>query len=191
MANQKVGPVISAFVSAYTAYTVFFFCICNGTSDTFYAVSIWRPLSYSTPDIVAKVNRMVGDRRTEKVKLLAHVQVLDIPHQFYQYCRDGSWWRHQVEIQLFGFTSISSGVITRWAWVSVQFLSILKNSLLHYVYPCQRFSTGNTLEDYNPQSKCQQSFPLILITKKGVNLSSCVLVKPTRLLSIIICLFKR
>jgi hypothetical protein len=20
----------------------------------------------------------------------------------------------------------------------------------HYVYPCQRFSTGNTLEDYNP-----------------------------------------
>jgi hypothetical protein len=37
----------------------------------------------------------------------------------------------------------------------------------------------------------QQSFPLILITKKGVNLSSCVLAKPNQLLSIIICLFKR
>jgi hypothetical protein len=24
------------------------------------------------------------------------------------------------------------------------------NPLLHYVYPCQRFSSGNTLEDYNP-----------------------------------------
>jgi hypothetical protein len=22
--------------------------------------------------------------------------------------------------------------------------------VMHYVYPCQRFSTGNTLEDYNP-----------------------------------------
>jgi hypothetical protein len=32
---------------------------------------------------------------------------------------------------------------------------------------------------------------LILITKKGVNLSSCVLAKPKQLLSIIICLFKR
>jgi hypothetical protein len=42
----------------------------------------------------------------------------------------------------------------------------------HYVYPCQRFSSGNTLEDYNPESKCQQSFPLILITKKDVNLIS-------------------
>jgi hypothetical protein len=21
---------------------------------------------------------------------------------------------------------------------------------MHYVYPCQRFSTGNTIEDYNP-----------------------------------------
>jgi hypothetical protein len=61
----------------------------------------------------------------------------------------------------------------------------------HYVYPCQRFSSGNTLEDYNPQSKCQQSFPLILITTKGVNLSSCVLAKPKQLLSIIVCLFKR
>jgi hypothetical protein len=41
----------------------------------------------------------------------------------------------------------------------------------------------------NPTVK---SFPyLILITKKGVNLSSCVLAKPKQLLSIIICLFKR
>jgi hypothetical protein len=37
----------------------------------------------------------------------------------------------------------------------------------------------------NPNVK---SFPLILKTKKGVNLSSCVLAKPKRLLSIIICL---
>jgi hypothetical protein len=32
---------------------------------------------------------------------------------------------------------------------------------------------------------------LILITKKGVNLSSCVLAKPNQLLSIMICLVKR
>jgi hypothetical protein len=82
-----------------------------------------------------------------------------------------------------------------WLWC---ILHVLLNLCLrkvfhikHYVYPCQRFSTRNTLEDYNPQSKCQQSFPLILITKKGVNLSSCVLAKPGQLLSIIICLFKR
>jgi hypothetical protein len=24
------------------------------------------------------------------------------------------------------------------------------NLKAHYVYPCQRFSSGNTLEDYNP-----------------------------------------
>jgi hypothetical protein len=40
----------------------------------------------------------------------------------------------------------------------------------------------------NPNVK---SFPLILITKTGVNLSSCVLAKPNQRLSIIICLFKR
>jgi hypothetical protein len=42
-----------------------------------------------------------------------------------------------------------------------------------------------------PNPNVQQSFPLILITKKSVNLSSCVLAKPNQLLSIIICLFKR
>jgi hypothetical protein len=25
-----------------------------------------------------------------------------------------------------------------------------KLTVVHYVYPCQRFSAGNTLEDYNP-----------------------------------------
>jgi hypothetical protein len=33
--------------------------------------------------------------------------------------------------------------------------------------------------------------PLIFRTKKGVNLSSCVVAKPKQLLSMIICLFKR
>jgi hypothetical protein len=42
-----------------------------------------------------------------------------------------------------------------------------------------------------PNPNVNKSFPLILITKKGVNLSSCVLAKPNQLLSIIICLSKR
>jgi hypothetical protein len=42
-----------------------------------------------------------------------------------------------------------------------------------------------------PNPNVNSRSPLILITKKSVNLSSCVLAKPNQLLSIIICLFKR
>jgi hypothetical protein len=50
-------------------------------------------------------------------------------------------------------------VASAWIWPMTNFCLIFlvgigssrKNKTgTHYVYPCQRFSTGNTLDDYNP-----------------------------------------
>jgi hypothetical protein len=47
--------------------------------------------------------------------------------------------------------SVNSHLIRDILWGLYSCVWVPMNSRgLHYVYPCQRFSTGNTLEDYNP-----------------------------------------
>jgi hypothetical protein len=47
----------------------------------------------------------------------------------------------------------------------------------HYVTPARDFLLETPWRIIISKYKCKQSFPLILITKKGVNLSSCVFAK--------------
>jgi hypothetical protein len=71
-----------------------------------------------------------------------------------------------------------------WHWKCVHWN---KKPLAIMFTPARDFLLETPWRIIIPNSN-QQSFPLILITKKGVNLSSCVLAKPNQQLSMIICL---